>query len=466
MSDDDFSAIEENIDCDNSIGWHLYLITKNKDLLKGCNDVMYECFLDEEINTRKRKEAVRKIIRRLVISLYKVYEVDPTKYITVSLNNNDWSGKGRYSQLGLSAKRIRVVIDHLHEKGLIELIVGDVGWNPKDRKQTRIRALPRLIEIVNQTQVQGDVLKAQIQLDKKKYLVDDNRPRIILRDKDKNSIHIPRLPNHIAQGKRLLEKYQEILDGTLIISPKQGEIEAYEKFQYRIFSNGRFDHNGRVHGGFWQTIDSELRPYIVLDGQATVEQDIKATFPVIVYHFLGIDYWQQYRDLPWEENYKADPYYLEGYTDTEPFGKDYRNTLKIIFNSAINSENTGKNLGWLTTVARARLQERLNANPPKLSREAVEIISPQLPKLINRFIREKHHLLKDHLFFKELGMEAMYAESLVAMGVIGEFVLHRKPVLTIYDSFIVKEEDGNLLSEVIINAYFNVMGFLPFITPK
>ena len=465
MSEEHFDEGDKEVhDYSHSRGFHLYLVTENRDLLDGCNRILRDCFLPKEINTRKRIGAARKVMRRLVMSLYKEWAIDPTKFITISLNRNDWAKGGRYEKLRIPPDTLSTAVHRLHERGYIHLHLGEKKWNPKDRKQTRMAALPPLIEAIHQSQQQGNEVQRRIQFDGDKYLSDSIRPRTVLKDKNKKPMAILRKPSDVVEGELLLEKYQGLLNETFIFSPSGEEATPYDKFQYRVFSNGTFDHNGRIHGGFWQTMPKKQRGEILLDFERTVEIDIKATFPVIVYHFLEIDYWNQFAN-PTEENpHTFDPYSLEGYTDREPFGGDYRNILKIVFNSAINTTNTGRNLGWITKLVREMLKKMLRADPPEISPEAADEISQVIPDLINKFLFERHHLLKDYFFDASIGMLAMNVESRVAMKVIEEFVRLRKPVLTIFDSFIVKEEDRLLLSETIVNAYWNTLGFTPFLT--
>ena len=263
----------------------------------------------------------------------------------------------------------------------------------------------------------------------------------------------------------MLERYQVILDATEIINPETGVLQTpYDKFQYRIFNNSSFLYNGLVYGGFWQTIKKEFRPHILLDGVPTVERDIKATFPVIIYHALGIDYWQQFHDVPQSEYYKTDPYYLEGYTDRPGYEKVFRGAIKTVFNSAINTTNSGRHLGWLTRIIREEYLPLLLARtPPAITPEVAAIVSREAPVFIKKFIRERHPLLRDYLFYSPNGLQAMNMESKVVLKVINVFVNLNKPILTVFDSFIVKEEDAAFLSETIVNCYWRTTGFAPYL---
>lgn len=456
---------EHELDYENSRAFYLYLISKNADLLDGCNVVMNECYTGIELKTRKKKEAARKVVRRIVIALYKEWENNPEKFLSISLNNNDWSAGGRYGKLGLTATQLKRVIKKMNDNGFIHFHLADQQHNPEGRKQSRIIALPKLIQTIHQANDVGNIVQNRILLDGKRYEVQSNRPRIILKNNDKKIVKIRRMPTEVAKSERLLERYQIILDTTEIINPETGIIQTpYDKFQYRVFSRNSFYYNGRVHGGFWQTIKKEFRPQILLNQLPTVEVDIKATFPVIIYHELGIDYWQQFLDIPQTEMYRADPYYLEGYTDRDVNGNDFRRVVKVVFNSAINTTNSGENLGWLTSIIRHKyLPQLLARTPPGITLEAAEVISREAPVFIKKFINERHPILREYYFDEANGLQAMNLESKVVLKVIEVFTTLNKPILTIFDSFIVKIEDGNFLKETIVNSYWNVTGFTPYL---
>lgn len=425
-------------DIDNSKGLHFYLVTKNKHLLGVCNKVMKECYTARELSTGRKAGKIRTVIRKLVMSLIKGFEENPNQWQTVSLNKNDWDKGGRYNKIGLKAEQLSKAVQRLEENGYCDLVKGNQHWNPDKRKQTRIRATAKLIEAVD---------LVNLAKDKDRWKSEKNRPRIELRDHEGAAIN-RRLPSHIAECERLLEKYQELLDTTIISLPARvigkkgdtfaGEFTPYDKYVRRIFNNGAWDKGGRLYGGFWQSFSKEARLTILLDGQEVAEIDIKATFPVLVYHTLGIDYWGQFdKWIP-----EADPYFLEGYTD-----EDYRSALKLVFNAAINVTNDGKHQGWLTNIIREKnISQRVNEEAPAL-KEKLLAKHPQIP-----------------FFNAEVGSTMMFLESEIVLAVIKEFSKLGKPVLTVHDSFIVKREDKPLLQETIINAYYRVTGFTPFLT--
>jgi hypothetical protein len=45
-------------------------------------------------------------------------------------------------------------------------------------------------------------------------------------------------------------------------------VAVHERTLHRVFNNGRWDHSGRLFGGFWQGLQRELRPGIRIEGRA------------------------------------------------------------------------------------------------------------------------------------------------------------------------------------------------------
>jgi hypothetical protein len=70
-------------------------------------------FVERYLMRPKRlREAIHSVVTENdeILRLLKEYEDDKTKYITISLNNNDWAKKGRYGKLGMSLTFIKDVL--------------------------------------------------------------------------------------------------------------------------------------------------------------------------------------------------------------------------------------------------------------------------------------------------------------------------------------------------------------------
>ena len=453
-------------DLNNSVPLHLYLFTDNAQLKDAFNNVLHKCFARKDLDTTKRLNDRRKHIRKIVLSLYKEYEDDKTKYITISLNNNDWTKKGRYGKLGMSLTFIKDVLAKLEQKKFITLWKGKKHHNPEKRKQTRIRATEKLIDFMHSNKVKAkqktpsQTIKELIQADQDRYLSEPDRPRIILKDKDKNEMKIARKTDAVIESEEILKDYEDLLIHTKIYNPKTERLlTPYEKFQKRVFSRGRLDYNGRIHGGFWQNVNKDkYRKGITIDGHKTFEIDIKGTFPVLVYHLLGLDFWGQYDGIKQEDMHKADPYYLEGYTDRKDHGEAFRNALKLVFNASINKDATG--IHGVSLALKYKMKDEWLPKE-KITESAMEEINKVRPKMIRQFLYNKHKPLEGHFFDERLGMVVMNQESRIVLRVLRECVNKKEPVLSIFDSFIAKDTSENRvwLSETITNCYAQEFGY-------
>ena len=465
-------------DLNNSVPLHLYLFTENAQLKDAFNNVLNKCFTRKELNTTKRLNDRRKHIRKIVLSLYKEYEDDKTKYITISLNNNHWVKKGRYGKLEMSLRVIKDVLAKLRQEKFITFWKGNRHNNPKKRMQTRIRATEKLINFMHSNKIKSkqrtpsQTIKGLIEADNNRYLSEPGRPRIILKNKDKNEMKIARKTDAVIESEEILKNYENLLINTKIFNPKTGKLlTPYEKFQKRVFSRGRLDYNGRIHGGFWQNVNKDkYRKGITIDSHKTFEIDIKGTFPVLVYQLLGLDFWGQYDGIKKEDMHKADPYYLKGYTNRSDYGEAFRSALKLVFNAAINVD--ADSIRKVSFALREKMKEELKKDPSKakFTKEEAQAINKVRGKMIREFLYKKHKPLEDYFFDERLGMVAMNQESRIVLRVLKECVNKKNPVLSIFDSFIAKDTKENRLwlSETITNAYAQEFGyrFTGFLTIK
>jgi len=111
---------------------------------------------------------------------------------------------------------------------------------------------------------------------------------------------------------------------------------------YRVFNNGRWDHGGRLYGGWWQGLARQDRRRLLIDGEETVELDFKALHPRLCYHLEG-------HPLPPD----VDPYVLPGED-----GERLREAVKTAFNQLVNV--TGDVRLRAPARARAALPRRLS----------------------------------------------------------------------------------------------------------
>jgi hypothetical protein len=67
-------------------------------------------------------------------------------------------------------------------------------------------------------------------------------------------------------------------------------INLANKTVRRIFNKSSFSYGGRYYGGWWQNIPSELRKYIILNRDYTVEIDYSGLHIYLLYALKGINF--------------------------------------------------------------------------------------------------------------------------------------------------------------------------------
>jgi hypothetical protein len=168
----------------------------------------------------------------------------------------------------------------------------------------------------------------------------------------------------------------------------------------RIFSRGRMDKGGRFYGGWWQFIPSEIRPYITINGQPTIEIDFSELHPRMMY----LD-----NNLPLPEGDMYDIGLI--YKDDEE-KKTKRKIIKTYLNSLLNDES-----------GRTCLK--------KADEKALEMKTTELKARI----LEKHPVMKTFLK-KGVGLNYQFRDSEIAEKIMLRLMEIGIVCLPVHDSFI------------------------------
>lgn len=201
-------------------------------------------------------------------------------------------------------------------------------------------------------------------------------------------------------------------------------INTNQKYLQRIF-NDTFDFGGRFYGGWWQSIPGSLRPYILIDEQATVEIDYKGFHIALLYSLEGIDY---YRD-----DANRDPYQIEGWDRS-----DVKLLLQIVLNTSKGNVPKAFN--------EARFEEHQDQYPVS-----------KLKPLVNQF--EAMHQPIAKYFYQGAGSGLQRIDSMIASRVMlscmklgqrnAQGVNEKFVVLPVHDSFIVQKQHKDQLAEIM-----------------
>ena len=336
-------------------------------------------------------------------------------------------------------------LDRLVAAGMLEEYIGFQSGAGKDRSsyQTRYKPTPELIEYLDRIPdsavriprfvEQEIILRSKVYFQTKnggllikyKYYEIEDTPQtssLINWVKFINSIYAR---HHFDIFRPVYADFDSIESEGL--KTTEININLNMKYIYRIY-NDNFNKGGRFYGAWWQNIPSELRRYITIDANPTIEVDYRGIHIAILYALEGIDYYAS------EEN--KDPYNVDGWE---------RDDVKLLLQIVLNTSRRN--------VIVAYKDSMLENNLSPYS-------TTELSELISKF--EEIHAPIKHYFYGNVGvylqnLDAKIAESVLMncmqLGETNAYGFNEKfVVLPIHDSFIVEARYEYLLKNAMKTA--------------
>lgn len=200
--------------------------------------------------------------------------------------------------------------------------------------------------------------------------------------------------------------------------PDGKPVDTLDRRLRRVFTQGKFDHGGRLFGGFWQALSKKQRlEALSIDGEDVVELDYGQMNPRIVY---GLN-----KAHPPE----GDAYAIPGY-------EAHREGVKKIMNAMLFAT---KRLTRMPRGVRKAFQQR----------HRVEDVMTAI---------EQAHPAITGSFFTGTGHQAQFIESQVLLDVLLSFRASGIHALPIHDSVIVGRGNKNKAREVMLSSFLKVVG--------
>ncbi len=104
----------------------------------------------------------------------------------------------------------------------------------------------------------------------------------------KRDIPYPDTAETHAMRANLQRINDELSDFRITLQNPDGTLEDLPPFRLRrIFSRSSFELGGRFYGGPWIDLAREQRPYLLIDGEETVELDFSSMHPRMIYQSEG-----------------------------------------------------------------------------------------------------------------------------------------------------------------------------------
>ena len=208
--------------------------------------------------------------------------------------------------------------------------------------------------------------------------------------------------------------------------------QSQYNYLHRVFNRNSFDYGGRFYGGFHLQLPRELRKYILINGEPTVELDYSAQHIRMLYHMEEIDYVE-------------DPYL--SLCENE----DERKMYKLVLLVAINAPDERTAVNGIRNVLR------------KASIDC-SLTNKSILGYLEKF-KSGHPLIAKYLT-TGIGLTLQNLDSKITEIILMTMTEHEIPCLPVHDSFIVPERHEDLLMTVMKNAYEEVMGFTPIVSVK
>ena len=333
--------------------------------------------------------------------------------IGYSRDNNCYRVKTRYNRLGIKKIPLLLAVDALTKYEYIDHVK---GFKPAQGRgvNSKIRATPRLIELIKSYKIEPDMIES-----------DPNKESIIL--KDPNGKKLEYKDNEFTDRIREeLSMYVERLSKHNITCKGYRDFLKIDTINIRKIFQTDWKSYGRIYGGYWQSsITSDQRKDIMIDDQDTIELDYSNQMVRILYSLIQRDYGDQ------------DAYDLNIATNSPP-----RRVIKKAIICAINCKDK-------PTAIKA-IQGEINKDSTLKDHPKINI-----SKLL--FDLEFKHQDIASLFYSGVGARCQRIDGEIASRIINHFTSIGKPVLSIHDSFICKEEDQQLLFELMHSTFQSVL---------
>lgn len=328
-----------------------------------------------------------------------------TGWVSYSRNRNWWAGTSRYFPYTLrdvlwAVKQAALLGWLEHEKAPAGLNVG---------RQSRFRASSLLVEATKLPEV-SQRLKESIVLKASNKRLIDYRDTI-------QTEHWRReveAQNEALLGTDIRLEHPEAVAEGNVIRIEDHVLYPRMKSLYRVF-NGDWRHGGRNYGGWWQNAKKEHRPYLAINGEATVELDYSQIHPQLLYRMEGV-------------SQDGDAYTLPGWP---------RDLCKRAWNILINAETYPSALGAVSLAVGIEYGQGQNRT------KAADLIQA---------MKDKHAPISRH-FHSGVGLRLQALDAAMAENVMKRLRKQGIVALPIHDSFVVQDRHEGALAEAMEAAF-------------
>ena len=204
-------------------------------------------------------------------------------------------------------------------------------------------------------------------------------------------------------------------DGDIVYFERSA-VDLSQQSMYRVY-NDTMSLGGRFYGAWWQSVPkAERRQFITLDGQITTEEDYSNQHPKFLYYLVG-------------ETLVGDAYDIG-----EKYHDEMRDPVKRALNIMINAKDYPETLGKTAQYVGGNFA---------------------IAKDIIARLKVRHAPIAK-FFHSDLGVKLQNVDAAMCRKILDTLTLKKGiPALSIHDSFIVREQDRQVLIDTIAEVVEN-----------
>lgn len=340
---------------------------------------------------------------------------------------------GRYNPLKIKLDILKNILVFLAKADYIDLYYN----TRKSKFETRFKVNKKLTELFKKFEISHEnVLLSEntslIELGIEKVKKNGTKTKLLIDFED---------TDETRKRENILKDYNHIL------LYWKSRINFKKSMPHIIYAKCKYNNNmargGRIYAPWqWGEISSSDRLKFKIDNSIVVEVDLKSCSLRIACHILGFNPKQE--DLYDIENSKYPREHI-------------KYTIQQMLN--MNCKDNRTLLQKLVDVSNGLdLKTTLKTNDSSYIKKLAEDI-------YNYYNSDEMNNLSSKMFFKDKGMtDIMRIETAVVFDVIEYFTAKDEIILTIHDSYIVKEHLKDELIEIIKNSYYKHTNFEPILT--
>ena len=336
------------------------------------------------------------------------------------------------------------VIDYLERYGFVHNVIGKD--NEYQGNSSWLIPMPKLVH--------------QFKSFKVRIALNQNMPMIQIRGEDKKPLKLDKFKRR--QAKLFRESSEPVQEYNRLWLSHVPTLHGNPIVPYmkRVF-NYDLNHGGRFYGYgcSFQSLPSNTRKMILIDGEPTIEPDFKAMHFAILYSLAGIQL-------------EGDPYTVEGFD---------RRTIKLTSLVLLNSEDLEKFKANVTKSGNPKVKAECIQYQKdfelfiKRSSQGLPCQQPYKPKSLQGFIEGmpdhikgselleailKRHKPIAYLFGADrIGLKLQNKDSLIMTKTITALAKQNIPVLPVHDSVRCRESDLEAVCKAMREAFESETGF-------